>query len=447
MLRTAIVAIAFNVTGLWSVSADACSCVVPGLPCEAAWRSDVIFSGRVVALESSASGTGARGVEFAVIETFRGPDVRTIVVGSGGGCSYSFKVGESYLVYARDVQGTLTTSTCTRTRPLREAADDLAYARSLSDATLRLPARIGGTVQIWEPPILVNGDPRPMAAKRRPKPVPHVMVTATGEGGVFSARTNERGEYELTGLPLGKYEISAEARDGYQSVSRAVELFDPQGCGRTDLIVKSDGRVSGRVVDRSGRPIPGLPLALVLLASADKRGGGTIRSHAWTAANGAFELHLVPPGEYVLGTNAIVGPGGRLTFPRAFYPGVIQPGGAENVVVPAGERVQLRDFVVPETITLVTVKGTVVDTNGRPQAASIVLRDDTEGPNAIGPRLMTANDGRFMFSLVPGARYEVSATREVGTDVGTRETHMGRAVFEASAAARPLTVVMKPSSR
>ena len=223
MLRAAVVAGAVGVSGLWSVSADACSCVVPGLPCEAVWRSDVVFSGRVVSLESSAPGTGAQGVEFAVIETFRGPNVRTIVVGSGGGCSYSFEIGESYLVYAREMHGTLRTSMCTRTRPLRDAADDLAYARSLSVATLRLPARIVGTVQIWEPPILVNGDPRPMAGKGRPKPVPHVMVTATGEGGVFSARTDEGGEYELSGLPLGKY------RDLGRSARRLPER--PPGSG------------------------------------------------------------------------------------------------------------------------------------------------------------------------------------------------------------------------
>jgi len=60
---------------------------------------------------------------------------------------------------------------------------------------------------------------------------------------------------------------------------------------------------------------------------------------------------------------------------------------------------------------------------------------------------MTANDGRFTLSLVPGARYELIATRDDGTDGATRETHMGRAVFAASAIARPMTVVMKPRSR
>ena len=205
--------------------------------------------------------------------------------------------------------------------------------------------------------------------------------------------------------------------------------------------------MAGRVVDSSGRPVPGLPLALVLPADVNKRGGGANRVQAWTAADGAFELPLVPLGEYLLGTDAIVGIGGWLTFPRAFYPGVIQPRAAKKVVVSAGERVQLGNFVVPETITLVTVKGMVVDTDGRPQAAGIVLSDNTDGPNVIGPRLVTASDGSFTFSLVPGARYELVATRDIGTDLGPPETHMGRAVFDASAATGPMTVVMKPRSR
>ena len=448
MLRGSLVAVALCVTGLWSVPADACSCAGPGLPCEAVWRSDVVFSGRVVSLESRAPGTETLGVEFAVIQNLRGPQLRTIVVANSGGCGYSFKIGESYLVYAKSFQGTLTTSMCTRTRPLRDAADDLEYAQSLSAATLRSPARLVGRVQIWEPPILVNGDPRPMAGKRPRKPVPHVMVTATGEGGVFSARTNDGGEFELTGLPLGKYEISPEAPAGYHSVSRAVELFDPRGCGQIDLVVKSDGRVTGRVVDSRGRPVPGLPLALVLPVDLDKRGVGTNRIQAWTTPSGAFELPLVPPGEYVLGTNAIVGVDGRLTFPRAFYPGVIESDAADHVVVSAAERVQLREFGVAETIRLVTVKGTVVDAEGRPvRDASIVLRDDTEGPNVIGPPLVTGDDGGFTFSLAHGARYELSVMRYVGRDDRTRETETGMAVFTASAATGPVTVVTRPLRR
>jgi len=190
--------------------------------------------------------------------------------------------------------------------------------------------------------------------------------------------------------------------------------------------VKYDGRVNGRVVDRNGIPVAGLAVALVLPADVDKRGGSTNRIEAWTAADGTFELRLVPPGEYVLGVNSIRGADGRLTFPRAFYPGVVQPSAAQTIVVPTGERVPVRDFIMPESIKLVTVDGIVVDGAGRPVShAELALRDATEGPNIIGPRFVTGADGRFVFSVVDGGKYDVHATRYMGADVRTRVTHTG----------------------
>jgi hypothetical protein len=101
-----------------------------------------------------------------------------------------------------------------------------------------------------------------------------------------------------------------------------------------------------------------------------------------------------------------------LTFPRAFYPGVVQPSAAQTIVLPTGERVPVRDFIVPESIKLVTVDGIVVDAAGRPVShAELALRDATEGPNIIGPRFVTGADGRFVFSVVDGGKYDVHATR------------------------------------
>jgi hypothetical protein len=274
------------------------------------------------------------------------------------------------------------------------------------------------------------------------------MVTATGDGRVYSAPANERGEFELIGLPPGKYEVVAEAPPGFQSVLRAVELVDPRGCGRIDLAVKYDGRVIGRVVDVSGRPVPGLPLALDTRTDVSKPGGGTNRVRAFTGRDGTFEFHLVPPGNYVLGTNSVIGPDGRLTFPRAFYPGVIESSAADTVTVAVGEHPRLRDFILPESIKLVTVKGSVVDVEGRPVAkVSMGVMDDSEGPNVIGTGLMTGDDGSFTFSLVDSVRYEIIATQPAGTDVRTRETQSGKALFRASPASGPITIVMKPRTR
>jgi hypothetical protein len=276
--------------------------------------------------------------------------------------------------------------------------------------------------------------------------MPGVTVTATGDGRTFSAHTDDRGEFELTGLPLGKYEVVATAPQGYDGVPLNLKIDDPRGCGAPVLYVRYDGRLIGRVVDGRGGGIRGLPLELVSTADVDKAGGSSNRVQVWTATDGTFELRLVAPGEYLLRVSSIRAHDGQLTFPRAFYPGVAEPTGAATIMVSGGERVRLRDFVIPENIRLVTIEGVVVDEAGRPVPdASIALRQNTEGPNIIGPRFVTGDDGRFAFSVVEGGKYDVHVTRYMGSDLQTREVQIAMVPFTASAGAPVLKVVMKPS--
>jgi hypothetical protein len=423
--------------------ADACSCARPGPPCDAVFRADAVFLGRVLSIEPinpQEPGLGSRNVELLVEEAYRGTDgiVMSVVTGpgdGGGGCGYPFKVGETYVVYANRANGVLTTSSCSRTRPLAEAAEDLKYARSLAAIPPDVATRIAGKVLLIDPM-------RP--ATSPPAIVPRVTVTAINDEVRLSTFTNSAGEYVLRGLAFGKYEVRAEPPEGYEPASTMVNAFDPRGCGTTDLWIRYDGRVSGRVVDRSGVAVSGIPLDLVPATDVDAIGGGVRRVSAWTAADGTFEMRLVPPGEYLLGFSSIRTHDRKLTYPRAFYPGVVAAADATPVVVSIGHHPNLEPFVMPESIRLVMVNGVVVDADGRPvNAAAVVLRDNTEGPNMIGPRFVTGPDGRFTFS-VPAQRYDVHVTRSVAISPDKRETHTAIMPFTASAATPPITVVVKP---
>ena len=240
--RHLLAAVAIGAFTLWPKVATACSCARASLPCEEAGRADEIFVGHVVSIESS--GIGGFVAQLAVVEAFRGLQLWqvTLPVGGGGGCGYAFEMGESYLVYAnRRPDGNLSTSICNRTRRLAQADEDLAYLRSLSKVVPGTLGRIAGTVQLYEPWLAKPGEP---------KPVPRVAVTATGAGRTFTGKANDRGEFALTGLPLGKYEVTAQPSRGF-GIARTVDLHDPRGCGTTLLLVR-DGLVSGRVGDSGG---------------------------------------------------------------------------------------------------------------------------------------------------------------------------------------------------
>jgi hypothetical protein len=442
--RLVVATLLFCAIGLWPKAADACSCGMSAL-CDAAWRADAVFVGNVVSIETSTVPTGVlrgRRVDLAVVEAFRGLQLSevTIYTGySGADCGYAFAMGESFLVYAyRTPEGHLATSICTRTRPVSSAVEDLAYLRSLTSIVPGAPARIAGRVQLWD-------WSRPSGAQ--PSGIGGVEVTATREGRSFSTRADSDGGFELAGLALGKYELVAKAPDGYDSVPNTVEIHDPRGCGTTPLFLRYDGRVMGRVVDSKGNSVQGLPIELLRSADIDKPGGGGGNiPKAWTAADGTFAMRLVTPGEYVLGFNAIRGHDGQLTFPRAFYPGVIEPAAAGRVTVGVGSQARLRDFVVPDNIRLVTVHGIVVDEANQPvREATITLTDSTEGPNSVGSPVTTGADGRFTFALVEGGKYELRARRYVGTDVRTREAQMAMTPLKVSSTTPLVTLVMKPN--
>ena len=136
--------------------ASACSCISSGPPCQGYFQVDAVFAGAVTVI-SEIDGPPdlpypRRLVRFAVERGFRGVDAATAeaVTGMGGGdCGYPFKTGERYLVYAyRNQEGRLATGICSRTRPLAEADEDLAFIQGLRTAPSG--ARVSGTIRYWE---------------------------------------------------------------------------------------------------------------------------------------------------------------------------------------------------------------------------------------------------------------------------------------------------------
>ena len=139
---------------LLSSSGFACSCLRIGPACEATWlQADAVFVGRVYwtdwrPTKDHGISTVHRIVTVKTLEPFVGnvPGWVSVETGSGGGdCGYEFGLGGKYLIYAhREKDGSLTTSICTRTQKVSDAAADLAYLRTIKN--LPDTGRLYGTV-------------------------------------------------------------------------------------------------------------------------------------------------------------------------------------------------------------------------------------------------------------------------------------------------------------
>ena len=130
-MRLALVLV---LAGLWllfqAAPSHACSCITPGSPSEELAKSAVVFAGTVVSLDRSlvkSSSLDPVIVEFDIKTVWKGQPAHRMMEfttpESSASCGYSFVEGVEYLVYSRNG---LEVSLCSRTRPLSQAAGDLA---------------------------------------------------------------------------------------------------------------------------------------------------------------------------------------------------------------------------------------------------------------------------------------------------------------------------------
>ncbi len=108
-----------------------------------------------------------------------------------------FERGQSYLVYAyrNKETGKLGTGICTRTQLLSKATEDLEYFRGLKDA------KSGGMVYGMVTKYLV----RKSNDEYKPNPpLANILLTFSGNGNIYEALTDEKGEYRLSNYRGGR---------------------------------------------------------------------------------------------------------------------------------------------------------------------------------------------------------------------------------------------------
>ena len=116
--------------------AEACECFAIS-PCQALSLADTIFAGIVTDISPVVTPDG-KSITGSVVtlvadRTFVGASAGTVILRAKlSSCNFQFRTGERYLVYAsRGSDGSLDTSTCSRTKLLTDADEDLTFLTSL----------------------------------------------------------------------------------------------------------------------------------------------------------------------------------------------------------------------------------------------------------------------------------------------------------------------------
>jgi len=416
--------------------------------CEDFWKTSAVFRGRVETISGVASKSTigmplGRRVTFTVLEPFRGVTSRTLDVrtGNGGGdCGYPFKEGVEYLVFASINEGTgeLATGICSKTKPAAQAEEDLVYARAVASGAA--PAgHIAGEIRVSSRSLTHQPVPPPTAMST-------VVVRLERNGVVSTTESDAAGRFTFDALSAGQYDLSIVVPDGYyvlEELPKSLELPDVRACATAAATLLFDGRVKGRVVNARGQPIEGLTVDLTVPTGLEQPIGPE-RIRAITNREGAYELTHVPPGRFVVGLNTQRDREGGLPLPRIFHPGVERPTEATRVTLAGGERVALRDLVVPAAIAYAQITGIVLAPSG---ALSPGARVYLKGPGAADYILtepaIADDQGRFVVSVLSGREYRIFAEHTERSDRVPRLESSDQISVTAAADMPPVTLTLR----
>ena len=428
--------------------ARGCGCILSFVqyqPCSAYWNSGAVFSGTVTEVGPMIPVAGSnppmfslngRYITFKIEEAFAGVKGETVnTFQHGTSCDYGFKLGEKYFVYgSKDpADGKIYVSSCSATKTLDRAGDDLAYARGVT-RNEPTPSILG----------LVARETRGQADQYRKNTyLEGVRVLANGATSTAEAFTDANGIFRFFGLAPGSYNVRAltppDLRRLYGEEVLKLQVTDGR-CSGGQFTVTSLSSISGKVLNSGGQPVKTrlslvpVDAALTEIAPAE----GSIETYS--DEQGRYRFDWLAPGNYLVAINGRNQPGTYdPPFPRSYLPGVPKQQAAV-ISVTEGQQVTVPDFQLPSPLIPVTVKGVAILPDGTPAAHALVWLEFTEREwTETGS---ADSQGHFEVKIYEGFKYLVAAEVRKEIQGVWRGTHSPAVEITGGQAQATITLVV-----
>jgi hypothetical protein len=235
---------------------------------------------------------------------------------------------------------------------------------------------------------------------------------------LYSATTDAQGRFQIDDVKPGTYKPEFRQASKFVLPNEALPSAPPFQVSADGTPVHLEiklpplGKLSGKVLDSAGVPIP---FAMTLLSLERHR--YTLRGSKPADAKGEYRFDDLPyPGEWVVsamgpvyGKPLVSNGDQRLEWAQTYYPGVIDPGAAARIMLPQSGELSDLDIKL-KAVPVHRIRGVLLDLRGEPvPGASVILGSNS---NIFPQTVLCKDDGTFEFASATDGVRRLSATVE-----------------------------------
>jgi protocatechuate 3,4-dioxygenase beta subunit len=260
------------------------------------------------------------------------------------------------------------------------------------------------------------------------KPAPGVVVgmrlSQPGQfDSTFKATTDQEGNYRVTSVPAGSYEVAPVApafviADLNNLRGQTVIITESEIVEGIDFELVRGGVITGKVTEADGSPVVGEHINLLPVDQRNQRGSSYPFSlNFQTDDRGIYRMFGVRPGHYKVsigqGDNNLTGRG-RPAYATTFYPDVTDSAKATVIEIDEGAEATKIDITLSPTPPGFSASGRVVDESGKPLAnveielSRIIMTDANSSSSFGGASARSDRQGEFRVEKLPPGKYSIS---------------------------------------
>jgi hypothetical protein len=274
------------------------------------------------------------------------------------------------------------------------------------------------------------------------KPAPGIVVGVrssrpTQFDPTFKATTDQDGNYRITDVPAGTYEIAPVApafviSEGNNLRSQMVLINEGENVEGIDFELVRGGVITGKITDADGHPVIEERVNLVPVEQGSQRGPVySVSTSFQTDDRGIYRMFGIRPGRYKIfigeGEGSFyrtIGRGGA-ALPTTYYPDATDAAKAKVVEIDEGTEANNIDIAIGQPFHGYSANGRIVDgETGKPVpnvwigVSKIVSVDGrNSGSYGVGTDVRSSSQGEFRLENLAPGKYSISIYPQPESDV------------------------------